>query len=167
MPGYVGARNVKWLNQIVASDEESWSHWQRKDYKGFSPSTTFETADYDKAHAIQVGIISKICIFQQFIDTESKTVKYCPLIGLKFAYFGDVSRHFFRYATSQCLLIFRQFFFFSKTYIMFKYTVFAPRTFLCSFYKQFKLLPENLICLILLLRPAMEHFWFYSLPSLV
>ena len=55
VPGYVGARNVKWLNQIEASDVESWSHWQRKDYKGFSPSTTFETADYDRAQAIQVG----------------------------------------------------------------------------------------------------------------
>ncbi len=55
VPGCVGARNVKWLHQVVASDVESFSFWQRSDYKGFSPSTTFETADYSKATAIQVS----------------------------------------------------------------------------------------------------------------
>ena len=34
VPGTVGARNVKWLQRIVLSDEESESHWQRFDYKG-------------------------------------------------------------------------------------------------------------------------------------
>lgn len=28
VPGYVGARNVKWLGRINASHEESQSHWQ-------------------------------------------------------------------------------------------------------------------------------------------
>ncbi|XP_076805303.1 sulfite oxidase-like [Clavelina lepadiformis] len=61
VPGYVGARNVKWLHQVVASDEESSSHWQRNDYKVFSPSTTFETADYKKAQSIQeMPVISAI-----------------------------------------------------------------------------------------------------------
>lgn len=32
-PGIVGARQVKWLTAIKTSDEESLSHWQRKDYK--------------------------------------------------------------------------------------------------------------------------------------
>lgn len=54
VPGYVGARNVKWLHHVTASDEESLSHWQRHDYKGFSPSATPETADYSKAQSIQV-----------------------------------------------------------------------------------------------------------------
>ena len=34
VPGVVGARNVKWLNRIVLSPEESTSHWQQNDYKG-------------------------------------------------------------------------------------------------------------------------------------
>ena len=33
-PGIVGARNVKWLGRIIASEEESDSHWQQNDYKG-------------------------------------------------------------------------------------------------------------------------------------
>lgn len=34
VPGTVGARNVKWLGQIIVSEKESDSHWQQKDYKG-------------------------------------------------------------------------------------------------------------------------------------
>nr|CAB3266707.1 sulfite oxidase-like [Phallusia mammillata] len=61
VPGYVGARNVKWVHQVTASHEESHSHWQRNDYKAFSPSTTFETADYKTAPSIQeMPVISAI-----------------------------------------------------------------------------------------------------------
>ncbi|XP_065098003.1 sulfite oxidase, mitochondrial [Paramisgurnus dabryanus] len=52
-PGIVGARNVKWLGKIVVSDEESESHWQQNDYKGFSPSTDWDTVDFKSAPAIQ------------------------------------------------------------------------------------------------------------------
>ncbi|KAJ3031370.1 hypothetical protein HDV00_008370 [Rhizophlyctis rosea] len=51
--GTVAARSVKWVNKITLSEEESYSHWQRKDYKGFSPSATQETSDYEKAESIQ------------------------------------------------------------------------------------------------------------------
>uniref|UniRef100_A0A671N6G5 Sulfite oxidase n=1 Tax=Sinocyclocheilus anshuiensis TaxID=1608454 RepID=A0A671N6G5_9TELE len=47
VPGVVRARNVKWLGKIVVSDEESKSHWQQNDYKGFSPE------DFKSAPAIQ------------------------------------------------------------------------------------------------------------------
>jgi len=61
VPGCVGARNVKWLSKITASHEESHSHWQRNDYKGFSPSTTFADADYNKATSIQeLPVVSTI-----------------------------------------------------------------------------------------------------------
>lgn len=53
VPGIVGARNVKWLGKIVVSSEESSSHWQQNDYKGFSPSTDWDTVDYKTAPAIQ------------------------------------------------------------------------------------------------------------------
>ncbi|XP_062976041.1 sulfite oxidase, mitochondrial isoform X2 [Elgaria multicarinata webbii] len=52
-PGIVGARSVKWLGQITVGPEESKSHWQQKDYKGFSPSVTWDTVDFSKAPAIQ------------------------------------------------------------------------------------------------------------------
>ncbi|KAL4655598.1 sulfite oxidase, mitochondrial [Arapaima gigas] len=53
VPGIVGARNVKWLAKIVLSEEESSSHWQQNDYKGFSPGTDWDTVDYKSAPAIQ------------------------------------------------------------------------------------------------------------------
>jgi sulfite oxidase len=53
VPGHVAARSVKWLEKIVLSDEESYSHWQRQDYKGFSPSATLETSNYSLAESIQ------------------------------------------------------------------------------------------------------------------
>ena len=53
VPGTVGARNVKWLGRVVVSREESASHWQQNDYKGFSPGTDWDTVDFRSAPAIQ------------------------------------------------------------------------------------------------------------------
>ncbi|XP_029288391.1 sulfite oxidase, mitochondrial [Cottoperca gobio] len=53
VPGTVGARNVKWLGKIIVSAEESKSHWQQNDYKGFSPGTDWDTVDFKSAPAIQ------------------------------------------------------------------------------------------------------------------
>ncbi|SPP86593.1 probable sulfite oxidase, mitochondrial [Drosophila guanche] len=62
VPGTVGARNVKWLTRIVVADHESDSHWQQNDYKGFSPSTDWDTVDFGKADAIQaMPVTSAIC----------------------------------------------------------------------------------------------------------
>lgn len=62
-PGIVGARNVKWLGRIVVSEEESKSHWQQNDYKGFSPSVNWDNVDFTKSPAIQeLPVNSAICI---------------------------------------------------------------------------------------------------------
>ncbi|CAG9861184.1 unnamed protein product [Phyllotreta striolata] len=71
VPGVVGARNVKWLEKITVSDKESDSHWQQNDYKGFSPSTDWDTVDFTKSPAIQeLPVISAICQ-----PSEGSTVK--------------------------------------------------------------------------------------------
>jgi len=49
----VGARNVKWLCKVVASKDESQSHWQQKDYKGFGPYIDWDNIDYSRSPAIQ------------------------------------------------------------------------------------------------------------------
>ncbi len=60
--GIVGARNVKWLKRIVLSHEESHSHWQRSDYKGFNPSIDWSNVDFSKSPSIQnMPVTSVIC----------------------------------------------------------------------------------------------------------
>lgn len=62
VPGVVGARNVKWLGRIVTSEREYGGFWQQNDYKGFSPSVTYDNVDYSKAVAIQeLPVQSAIC----------------------------------------------------------------------------------------------------------
>ncbi|XP_040839871.1 sulfite oxidase, mitochondrial [Ochotona curzoniae] len=53
VPGVVGARQVKWLGRVSVEPQESPSHWQRRDYKGFSPSVDWDTVDFDSAPSIQ------------------------------------------------------------------------------------------------------------------
>jgi len=50
-PGVVGARNVKWVGALTLSKEESYSHWQRKDYKGFNPSIDWHNVDWEDKYA--------------------------------------------------------------------------------------------------------------------
>lgn len=65
IPGIVGARQVKWLSEIILSSEENDSHWQHSDYKGFNASTDASNADYNKSVAIQdYPVQSAICVPQ-------------------------------------------------------------------------------------------------------
>lgn len=62
IPGVVGARQVKWLNKIYLSDEESECHWQRRDYKGFNSSVDWHNVNFDSSVAImQLPVVSAIC----------------------------------------------------------------------------------------------------------
>ncbi|XP_072758237.1 sulfite oxidase isoform X1 [Anoplolepis gracilipes] len=76
VPGVVGARNVKWLSKICISKQESQSQWQQGDYKGFSPSTDWDTVDFSKSPAIQeMPVISAICDPQNSDVVEVKNGK--------------------------------------------------------------------------------------------
>ncbi|KAK9508369.1 hypothetical protein O3M35_005950 [Rhynocoris fuscipes] len=62
VPGVAGARNVKWLSRIIVSENESDSHWQKNDYKGFSPNVDWDNVDFSSAPAVQeLPVISAIC----------------------------------------------------------------------------------------------------------
>eukprot|EP00921_Rhytidocystis_pertsovi_P014674 GHVQ01023652.1.p1 GENE.GHVQ01023652.1~~GHVQ01023652.1.p1 ORF type:complete len:663 (+),score=65.64 GHVQ01023652.1:365-2353(+) len=62
VPGVVGARNVKWLNRVVLSDDESQSFWQQNDYRVFSPSVDWEHVNWRRAPSIQeYPVQSGIC----------------------------------------------------------------------------------------------------------
>eukprot|EP01126_Amoeba_proteus_P063782 TRINITY_DN8827_c1_g1_i2.p1 TRINITY_DN8827_c1_g1~~TRINITY_DN8827_c1_g1_i2.p1 ORF type:complete len:533 (-),score=100.44 TRINITY_DN8827_c1_g1_i2:177-1775(-) len=78
VPGTVGARNVKWLRKVFLSKEESHSHWQRNDYKGFGPNIDWDSVDFDSATSIQeLPVLSAISepVEGQVIDTPDLEIK--------------------------------------------------------------------------------------------
>ncbi|XP_033105782.1 sulfite oxidase-like [Anneissia japonica] len=55
VPGYIGARSVKWLKTITVQMHESTNYFQKKDYKLFLPEIDWDTVDewWDKSVPIQ------------------------------------------------------------------------------------------------------------------
>uniref|UniRef100_A0A914HES0 sulfite oxidase n=1 Tax=Globodera rostochiensis TaxID=31243 RepID=A0A914HES0_GLORO len=78
VPGNVGARQVKWLNGIRLSDEESFSNWQRRDYKAFPNSVQIgDPLPFDTTPSIQeYPVQSAICVpnANSKISPDAKTV---------------------------------------------------------------------------------------------
>jgi len=63
-PGHVGVRNVKWVQEIVVSDEEATGPWQRGiAYKGFSPNVkSFAGIDVEKIQSIQHTPVQSVIV---------------------------------------------------------------------------------------------------------
>lgn len=63
-------------DKIIVSKDESPSQWQQGDYKGFSPSTTWDNVDFSKSPAIQeMPVVSAICEPQESDVVEVKNGK--------------------------------------------------------------------------------------------
>jgi len=75
IPGVVGARNVKWLGKVVLSETESDSHWQKQDYRSFSPDIDWDNVDFSAAPSIQeMPVVSAICTHKVNDEEQSVTV---------------------------------------------------------------------------------------------
>lgn len=62
VPGYIGARSVKWLNQIIISDEPSQNYFQRIAYRLFDSNTNAENVKWDDGLMLgEMNITSVIC----------------------------------------------------------------------------------------------------------
>jgi sulfite oxidase len=62
VPGYIGARSVKWLHRIVVSDRPSDNNFVARDYKMFPPEATPETVKPDAFDPIYEMVLgSAIC----------------------------------------------------------------------------------------------------------
>src|SRR2546426_4129895 len=53
VPGYIGARSVKWLREITLQEHISTNPYQARDYKLFPPEITAQTADWSRAKPIE------------------------------------------------------------------------------------------------------------------
>lgn len=56
VPGYIGARSVKWLSDITLQTVPSDNYYQARSYKLFPPQTDAEDADWE--HALMLGELS-------------------------------------------------------------------------------------------------------------
>lgn len=60
VPGYIGARSVKWVTEIRAQATPSDNYYQRKSYKLFPPTVSAETVDWD--HGMMLGEVGPTAV---------------------------------------------------------------------------------------------------------
>lgn len=62
VPGYIGARSVKWLSDITLQYVPSDNYFQAHEYKLFPPYVTEETVDYTEGFALgEISLNTVIC----------------------------------------------------------------------------------------------------------
>ncbi|XP_044757675.1 sulfite oxidase, mitochondrial-like isoform X2 [Coccinella septempunctata] len=62
VPGFAGARSVKWLQKVTVQKEECQTFNHQRLYKGFSPNVYYENLDWNMSPAIdELPVISAIC----------------------------------------------------------------------------------------------------------
>lgn len=52
VPGYIGARSVKWLARITLQEQPSDNYYQQRSYKIFPPEITGETVDWEQGEML-------------------------------------------------------------------------------------------------------------------
>ncbi len=60
VPGYIGARSVKWLTNISLKKTPSDNHYQKEAYKIFPPHVDKETVDWTKGLMLSEGQINSV-----------------------------------------------------------------------------------------------------------
>ncbi|MFL5652812.1 MAG: molybdopterin-dependent oxidoreductase, partial [Ktedonobacteraceae bacterium] len=53
VPGYIGARSVKWLGEITLEEHPSTNPYQARDYKLFPPEITAQTVDWSRGKTLE------------------------------------------------------------------------------------------------------------------
>jgi sulfite oxidase len=62
VPGYIGARSVKWLAKVTLQEEPSDNYFQAKAYRLFPPHVTAETVDWKAGRMLEdIGLNAVIC----------------------------------------------------------------------------------------------------------
>jgi|SRR6185312_4420615 len=60
VPGYIGARSVKWLREITLQEGPSTNPYQARDYKLFPPEITTQTVDWRRGKTIEDLILNAV-----------------------------------------------------------------------------------------------------------
>jgi len=93
VPGYIGARSVKWLGRIVVSDRPSPNNFLARDYKMFPPEATPETVKPDQFEPIYEMVLgSAICSPRVGAQVKAGRIKVRGYAVPPGGSGGDVSR---------------------------------------------------------------------------
>jgi sulfite oxidase len=60
VPGYIGARSVKWLRDITLQDHPTTNPYETRDYKTFPPEVTGATVDWSRGTTIEDLILNAV-----------------------------------------------------------------------------------------------------------
>jgi sulfite oxidase len=75
VPGYIGARSVKWLASIVLQDAPSTNYYQARAYKLFPPHVQAESADWSQGQMLGVLPLNAVI----FRPCEGELLKAGPI----------------------------------------------------------------------------------------
>ena len=85
VPGYVGARSVKWLGAIRVQNQPSDNYFQREDYKLFPPGIDADTVNYDLGTTLYTPPLSSVICD----PANGATLVAGPVIVRGYAVAGD------------------------------------------------------------------------------
>ena len=75
VPGYIGARSVKWLGEIRLQEHPSTNPYEARDYKVFPPDITRQTAEWSRAQPLEELSLNAVISTPQ----EGETLAAGPL----------------------------------------------------------------------------------------
>jgi sulfite oxidase len=85
VPGYIGARSVKWLRDITLQEHPSSNPYQARDYKVFPPEMTEATVDWSRGTTLENLSLNSVITTPQ----EGETVAAGPLLIQGYALTGE------------------------------------------------------------------------------
>jgi sulfite oxidase len=74
VPGYIGARSVKWLREITLQEHPSTNPYLARDYKVFPPEINAKTVDWSRGKTLESLILNAVITTPQ----EGETVAAGP-----------------------------------------------------------------------------------------
>lgn len=82
VPGYVGARSVKWVTSITAQEEPSSNYYQQLAYRMFGPEIGKETAEWETAPMLGQLPLNSVITGVQAVGSGEVVVRGYAMAGL-------------------------------------------------------------------------------------
>lgn len=83
VPGYIGARSVKWVTRISAQEQPSDNHYQQRAYRLFPPDARQESADWEAAPMLGPSLLNSVITGVQAVGSGEVVVRGYALAGLE------------------------------------------------------------------------------------